>query len=177
MKIISILACVLIWASCNGKMKPYYAALPNDSLINEVLLRAIEIDSLDTSFGVNPKLYFPSLYHPNELQDVPPSFCVKQLAKFFRHRGENEKERDDSIFANLQMNPKRTVNFPRDLAKLFKTDKKSYYVFFVPIFSFDGQYALVSYYKPIHGICGTGAEREILLKKQNRKWIKIDFYD
>jgi hypothetical protein len=161
-------------------MDMYYNALPDSTLINEVLISVSEIDSFRKDYKILDKITIPLVYKfqkwENDTMPPPPpppeSISYDDLFYFFHDDSINQKRLDDSTFISLQVDTLRKFNVPKSLAIQFDDESYRYYRFNIPIFSYDKNAVMVMYWRVCGGLCGNC--HIVLLNKIDGKWTKID---
>jgi len=153
--------------------------LPDSTLINEVILSVIQIDSLRTDYSVVKKICIPGVYKWKKMDNdsippPPPIFSISYDELFSHFGSENnvENRRKDSIFILQQVDTSFRYSVSKLVASRFKSDSKKCYVFYLPIFSHDKNFAMFQYWRHCGSLCGSC--HIIVLKKINGKWIKIN---
>jgi hypothetical protein len=172
----------LIFLSCNHKenLDKYISELPDSSMMNDVFHQISEIDSFRSDYGISNRIIIPKLYKwtKSDNDSIPPpppplgGISFDELFSLFRDDSLNKNRSDDSIFFRIQVDTLRKYSISKNLISRFSDNSKQYYIFYMPIFSFDKQFVLIRYWKRCGGLCGTC--HQILLKRENGKWIKID---
>jgi hypothetical protein len=179
--LITIIAC-----SCNNANQP----VPGDSLINEVILAALKVDSIkevyksDTSQNPLCKRITPYIFHPEKVYKTPPppgTFATLNLKIFYNSEnnsaGDNDKlfsAKDTAYFLN-QINLYKTHNVDENLFKEIKlcdydtivNKRLPHFKAALPLFSKDQTMAYIQIDRIYYG---GGWSEGIILKKEDNKW-------
>ena len=182
MKYIGLIIISVFFVSCNQipDLDKYKSQLPDSTIINDVFIQISKIDSFRLDYKISDKIVFPILYKWTkwDKDSVPPpppppgGISYDELFLLFGHDSIKEKRYDDSIFIKLQIDTTRKFSISRDLINRYNNESKRFYIFDMPIFSFDKEFVIVRYWRVCGGLCGTC--HQVLLKKVNNHWIKVN---
>jgi len=177
---------IFIACSCNNAGQP----VPGDSLINEVILSALKVDSIkevyksDTSQNPLSKRITPYILHPEKVFKTPPTpgtYATLNLTTFFNSEnnsaGDNDKlfSAKDTAYFLRQINLYKTHNVDENLlneVKLCDYDtivnkRLPHFKVALPLFSKDQSMAYIQVDRIYYG---GGWSEGLILKKENKKW-------
>ena len=163
----------------SNSLDKYVAELPDSTLINNVIEAVILIDSIKPDYDIKLSLQQTQIYSQPKWENdsVPPappppfSITFEELFEQFNSKSDHIKRQNDSIFFCLQKDTVRKFNINKQLYSRFNHTSNKYYRFYVPIFSFDKQFAFVQYWRDCGGLCGNC--HVYILKRTGATWIKI----
>lgn len=175
------LLCLIAYVStisCNHNAEvrdKYSKELPDSILINEVINAVILQDSLNLKESVNKVIFQEDLYIPvnwDTKLSPPPPPPPNSISSDLLHRKFNSKNNpnhfDDSVFFRLQTDTTRKFVLNTQLFSKFNKDANCCFRFYVPLFSFSKQYALVRYWH-----CDL-SRNDVILKRKGNTWLKIE---
>lgn len=170
----------LITCSRSNYLDKYRNELPDSTLINDAISFVVQIDSLDRNYKMSNLIIIPHIYKWIKMDNdsipppppLPSSISYDELYLHFNDEKDIIKKNDDSIFIKLQTDTIRKFHIPNDVSIKFNNSSSNFYLFYLPIFSFDRQYVLIQYWRHCGSLCGSC--HQILLKKVGSKWIKVD---
>ena len=151
--------------------------LPDSTLISEIILSVIQIDSFKSDYGIDRKIRIPGIYKWGKKDSggliPPPPFDLSYDELFLSFGTENniENRRKDSIFIKQQADTSFNYNISKSIELRFNQNSRNRYEFYLPIFSHDKSIVLVQYWEDCGSLCGYCYQ--IVLKKINGKWIKV----
>ena len=116
--------------------------LPDSTLINEVILSVIQIDSLKSDYNVVGKIHIPGVYKCKKMSNdsipppPPPPFDLSydELFSNFGSENSSENRRKDSIFILQQVDTSFRYNVSKLIASRFNRDSRKYYYFICQYF-------------------------------------------
>jgi hypothetical protein len=174
---------LLSFYSCQNSRSFHHQAreLPDQSIINDVILSVIRLDSLTLDHSLvrllTPVKIYPIPYWPKDSTPVPPpppgGFYYHHLLEILNSKNQIERN-NDSIFLSIQSNRSGKVFIADSIFKMFVTGSNHIYHFKVPIFSFDKKRVYVEYWDNCGPLCGLCYGD--LLNWTELGWTRIDQY-
>jgi hypothetical protein len=170
----------LIACSRSNYLNKYIKELPDSTLINDAISFVVQIDSLDRNYKISKVIMIPSIYKWMKMDNdsipppppIPNSISYDEIYSHFNSEKDIIKMNDDSIFIKLQTDTLRKYHISNELSINFDNTSSNFYIFYLPIFSFDKQYVFIQYWRHCGSLCGSC--HQILLRKVGSKWIKVD---
>jgi hypothetical protein len=172
---------LLGFISCkqSNHLDNYIKALPDSTLINDAISSVVMMDSLKQDYKITEALFIPTIYKWTKwtMDAIPPpppqigSISYDELYIHFDVKKDIVKKNDDSTFIKLQTDTTRKFFISSDILKQFNNSSTNFYLFYLPIFSFDKQMVLIQYWRHCGSLCGSCYQT--LLKKVGSKWVKV----
>ena len=171
----------LIFSNCSNDNERYITKLPDSNLINIVISAAIDLDSLNRNYCIdksikNIRLYYPTKWTNDSVPPPPPPpppfLTFYKVFTYLDNSVDSLRRLNDSIFIALQADTSRKFVIDNKILSGFKGKSNVSYRFYKPIFTFDGRYVFIQFWRDCGSLCGECIS--LVLEKDNDKWIKLD---
>jgi hypothetical protein len=179
MKYLLLTLMIFGFFSCRqvGRLDKYRQSLPDSVLINDVISKVIEMDSLNLNYTIDKWIrriiVDESIRPENDSIPVPPpppgGIYYGELFSLFESENLKEKKTEDSIYISLQTDTTRKFELAQVISSKFKIESVNQFIFYMPIFSYGKQSVYVRY-SSSNGF--EFNEQGIILKWSNGKWVK-----
>lgn len=170
----------LILTQCRNQESQFLIQeLPGDFLINEVISSVVILDSLNGSNFETQRIIIPDIYsipkwNKNESTRRPPTppslygYSFDEIFEYFNSLNDPKQRLADSIFIVRQIDTALIHTIFDNVSALFKNENNDYYLFSLPIFSYDKRTAIITY--SVENYVGY----RTVLRRVDDNWVRVD---